>query len=227
VVLLDKPAGGLREIRIPSVRDRVVQQALALVLGRRLDELYSDISFAYRPRRSREGAVLTLARQAKRTGLTWVARIDIRSFFDTIDHERLVLALRGFGVPEELIRLVRVTLHAGVLRRGRVVSNLRGCPQGSPLSPLLSNAYLVDRGPGQALSPRRRNGPGAASSLDRRDVARRCPVQPRGTAPRGARPWEGRTRWRWPSPVCSSSAPACGTLAARFERIEEDARGWF
>jgi group II intron reverse transcriptase/maturase len=142
VVLLDKPAGGLREIRIPTVRDRVVQQAVALVLGSRLDPVFSDVSFAYRPGRSREGAVLTLSRTATRDGLTWVARIDIRTFFDSIDHERLALALRCFGVPEEIIRLVRVTLQAGVLRRGRVVSSRRGCPQGSALSPLLSNAYL-------------------------------------------------------------------------------------
>lgn len=141
---IPKPGGGERVLHIPCVRDRVVQQVLAQRLTRRCDPLLQPICWAYRPARGREGAVRNLLAVARRGALDWVARVDIRAFFDSIDHDRLLAALAKRAVPEEETRLIRLTLAAGILDGPRVVRPRLGCPQGSPLSPVLSNIYLDD-----------------------------------------------------------------------------------
>ena len=131
---IPKPSGGLRRLTIPSVIDRIAQTAVAQVLGPPLDDEFEDSSFGYRPGRSVKGAVGRIS-ALKGTGATWIVDADIKNFFDSVPHDRLLVRLGESMTQGPLTDLISLWLeHSG--DRGR------GLAQGNPLSPLLANLYL-------------------------------------------------------------------------------------
>ena len=138
---IPKPDGRQRPLGIPTVRDRVVQMAAKLVLEPIFEADFRPCSYGFRPKRGALEALEALRKQASRGG-NHVLDADIRDFFGTIDHERL-LKLVGQRISDRrVLKLVRLRLKAGVMEEGRVRKVVAGTPQGGVISPLLANIYL-------------------------------------------------------------------------------------
>ena len=140
-VEIPKPDGGVRLLGIPTVTDRLIQQAIAQVLSKIYDPMFSEHSYGFRPNRSAHDAV----RKAKgyiRDGFRWVVDMDLEKFFDKVNHDRLISTLAKTVNDKPLLKLIRKYLQAGVMINGVVSSTSQGTPQGGPLSPLLSNIVL-------------------------------------------------------------------------------------
>jgi RNA-directed DNA polymerase len=140
-VVIPKPDGGERELGIPTVVDRLIQQAIVQVLSPIYDPGFSPSSYGYRPGRSAHQAVAQ-ARTYVAAGYGWVVDLDLERFFDRVNHDVLMGRLAKRIGDKRLLRLVRRFLEAGVLLNGVVVERGEGTPQGGPLSPLLSNILL-------------------------------------------------------------------------------------
>jgi RNA-directed DNA polymerase len=145
-VALPKPDGGTRELGIPTVVDRLIQQALLQVLQPILDPTFSEHSHGFRPGRSAHGAVRQ-AQQYVRSGYTTVVDVDLAKFFDRVNHDILMDRLARRIADKAVLRLIRRYLQAGAMADGLVSQRTEGTPQGGPLSPLLANVLLdeVDR----------------------------------------------------------------------------------
>lgn len=142
LVRIQKKSGtGLRSLAIPSVRDRVLQTAVALVLMPLFEAEFEECSYAYRPGRSVAMAVQRVER-LRDQGFTWVVDADIHSFFDEIDHEHLLNEVEKLVADAGILRLLRLWLAADVVDGKRRFHLKKGVPQGSPVSPLLANLYL-------------------------------------------------------------------------------------
>jgi group II intron reverse transcriptase/maturase len=136
-----KPDGGIRMLGIPTVRDRMLQQAISQELMIYYDPGFSESSFGFRPGKSAHQAIEQSARYI-RSGKEWVVDIDLEKFFDRINHDRLMQRLgKGIG-DKRLLRLINSYLKAGLMAEGMVEQRTSGTPQGGPLSPLLSNIVL-------------------------------------------------------------------------------------
>lgn len=142
-VFLPKSGGGQRPLGIPTVRDRIVQQALLQVLEPIFEGKFSRRSHGFRPGRGCASA-LEVVDQALRHGYGWVVDADLHSFFDTVDHEKLLDALNAEVADGSVLKLIRRILQAGVSlpETAEVEPTELGTPQGGPLSPLLANVYL-------------------------------------------------------------------------------------
>ncbi len=138
---IPKPDGGERELGIPTVLDRLIQQALLQVLQPRFDPTFSEHSHGFRPRRSAHGAIRE-ARAHIQAGKKWVVDVDLEKFFDRVNHDVLMGRLAKRIEDRRLLGLVRRYLTAGILARGVVLERHEGTPQGGPLSPLLANVLL-------------------------------------------------------------------------------------
>src|SRR5436309_3599948 len=143
---IPKPGGGVRELGIPTVVDRLIQQALLQVLQPLIDPTFSEHSQGFRPGRSAHGAVLE-AQQHVQAGHRWVVDVDLEKFFDRVNHEILMDRLAKRIADKRVLKLIRLYLQAGILAHGVSIERHEGTPQGGPLSPLLANVLLdeVDR----------------------------------------------------------------------------------
>lgn len=143
---IPKPGGGVRELGIPTVVDRLIQQALLQILQPLIDPTFSEHSHGFRPGRSAHGAVLE-AQQYVQAGYRVVVDVDLEKFFDRVNHDILMDRLAKRIVDKWVLRLIRRYLQAGILAHGVHSERIEGTPQGGPLSPLLANVLLdeVDR----------------------------------------------------------------------------------
>lgn len=140
-VEIPKPNGGTRMLGIPTVKDRLVQQAVHQELNRYYEPRFSEYSYGFRPGRSAGQAILQASKHIA-DGKEWVVDIDLEKFFDKINHDRLMQRLsKGIG-DKRLLRLINAYLGTGMMTDGLVEQRTAGTPQGSPLSPLLSNIVL-------------------------------------------------------------------------------------
>jgi RNA-directed DNA polymerase len=143
---LPKPGGGTRELGIPTVTDRLIQQALLQVLQPLIDPTFSAHSYGFRPGRSAHQAVLA-AKAHVEAGCRTVVDVDLEKFFDRVNHDILMDRLAKRIADKGVLRLIRRYLQAGILKDGVCIERHEGTPQGGPLSPLLGNVLLdeVDR----------------------------------------------------------------------------------
>ena len=140
-VEIPKPKGGMRKLGIPTVRDRIIQQAIAQVLSPIYEREFSRYSYGYRPGRNAQQA-LKQASAYVTQGREVVVDMDMKSFFDEVNHDRLMYELSTKVGDKNLLRLIRKYLQSGILQGGLISQRIKGTPQGSPLSPLLSNIVL-------------------------------------------------------------------------------------
>ena len=140
-VEIPKPDGGIRKLGIPTVIDRIIQQAMTQQLIPIYEPKFSDGSFGYRPGRSAKDAVQRIKKYAEQ-GYTRAVVLDLSKYFDTLNHELLVNILRRDIKDERVIQMIKRYLRSGVMENGVVVETEEGSPQGGNLSPLLANIYL-------------------------------------------------------------------------------------
>jgi RNA-directed DNA polymerase len=140
-VEIPKPGKGMRMLGIPTVVDRLIQQALHQVLSPLFEANFSESSYGFRPRRSAHQAALK-AREYVREGRRWVVDIDLEKFFDRVNHDVLMSRLARRVKDKRVLRLIRRYLQAGMMSNGLTTARREGTPQGGPLSPLLSNILL-------------------------------------------------------------------------------------
>jgi RNA-directed DNA polymerase len=140
-VRIPKPDGGERLLGIPTVIDRVIQQAVLQRLQPLWDPTFSEHSYGFRPGRSAHQAVAQ-AQAHILDGYQWVVDIDLAKFFDRVNHDRLMAAVAARVADRRVLRLIRSYLTAGVLEHGLFEASREGTPQGGPISPLLSNLVL-------------------------------------------------------------------------------------
>lgn len=138
---IPKPDGGTRQLGIPTVIDRIIQQAIAQILIPIYEPQFSDASYGYRPGRSAKEAIRKVKKYAEE-GYTHAVQVDLSKYFDTINHDLLLNLLRQTIKDGRVIKLIKKYLKSGIMADGVIVRTEQGTPQGGPLSPLLANIYL-------------------------------------------------------------------------------------
>ena len=142
-VEIPKPGGGVRQLGIPTVLDRFIQQALHQVLSPVFEPGFSESSYGFRPGRN-AGQAVQQARDYVEAGHRWVVDIDLEAFFDRVNHDMLMARVARQVKDKRVLKLIRAYLESGVCEGGLVTASKEGTPQGGPLSPLLSNILLTD-----------------------------------------------------------------------------------
>ena len=140
-VEIPKPNGGIRQLGIPTVMDRMIQQAIVQVISPICEPHFSDTSYGFRPNRSCEKAIMKLLEYLN-DGYEWIVDIDLEKFFDTVPQDRLMSLVHNIIEDGDTESLIRKYLHSGVIINGQRHKTLVGTPQGGNLSPLLSNVML-------------------------------------------------------------------------------------
>ena len=141
-VEIPKPDGGKRQLGVPTVVDRMVQQAMVQVLQPIFEKTFSECSYGFRPKRNAHQAI-ERAKEYYEEGYTYVVDLDLEKYFDTVNHDLLIKMVRETVKDEGVIALIRKFLKSGVMVDGLVSQTEQGTPQGGNLSPLLSNIYLT------------------------------------------------------------------------------------
>lgn len=240
---IPKPGGGVRDLGIPCVLDRFIQQAILQVLQPRFDPTFSEHSYGFRPGRRAHDAVCA-AQRFIQAGRRWVVDVDLAKFFDRVNHDVLMGRLATRLADRCLLGLIRRYLEAGILADGAVIARHKGTPQGGPLSPLLANVLLdeVDRElekRGHAFARyaddcnvyvrSKRAGADVLQALRRLYAKLRLPVNEAKSAV--ARPWDrtslGYRFWVAPGrQVKRRVAPdALATMKARVRELTGRSRG--
>jgi RNA-directed DNA polymerase len=142
-VAIPKPGGGVRELGIPTVADRLIQQAMYQVLNPLFDHTFSKHSYGFRKGKSAHDAVKQ-AREYQKQGKRWVVDTDLAKFFDEVNHDMLMGRIAKKVQDKAMLKLIRSYLRTGIMTGGLAEVREKGTPQGSPLSPLLSNIVLDD-----------------------------------------------------------------------------------
>ncbi len=142
-VEIPKPDGGIRQLGIPTVLDRLIQQAIQQILTPIIEPKFSEHSYGFRPGRKAHDAV-TKAREYNREGYEWVVDIDLEKFFDRVNHDILMAKVARQIEDKRVLRLIRRYLESGIMVNGVLMASEEGTPQGGPLSPLLANIMLDD-----------------------------------------------------------------------------------
>ena len=142
-ICIPKAGGGQRQLGIPTVIDRMVQQAILQVLTPILELEFSDLSFGFRPGRSAHQAIEKASEYVK-DGYVYVVDMDLEKFFDRVNHDVLMARVARYIKDKRLLKLLRAFLTAGLMQNGVVQRREEGTPQGGPLSPLLGNVLLTD-----------------------------------------------------------------------------------
>ena len=140
-VEIPKPQGGKRMLGIPTVVDRLLQQAIAQSLSLKYEGQFSKHSYGFRPNKNAHQAVMQ-GQSYLNGGKTWIVELDLEKFFDKVNHDRLMSVLSRTVKDKPTLKLIRSYLTSGILEGGMVSQRTEGTPQGSPLSPLLSNIVL-------------------------------------------------------------------------------------
>ena len=140
-VEIPKPGGGIRQLGIPSVLDRFIQQALMQVLQHEWDATFSNFSYGFRPKRSAHQAIKQSQGYLKK-GYRWVVDMDLEKFFDRVNHDKLMSEVRKRVSDRRVNILILRVLRSGVEYEGKLLKTVEGTPQGGPLSPLLANLTL-------------------------------------------------------------------------------------
>jgi len=140
-VEIPKPQGGVRMLGIPTVIDRLLQQAISQWLGQFYEPNFSTFSYGFRPRKNAHQAVIQ-AQTFLNEGKSQVIELDLEKFFDKVNHDKLMSLLMRKVIDKPTLRLIRQYLRSGIMEGGVVSQRTEGTPQGSPLSPLLSNIIL-------------------------------------------------------------------------------------
>lgn len=141
-VEIEKPDGGIRLIGIPTVRDRVIQQALKSVLEPIFDPEFHPSSYGYRPGCGAHDAIAKATAFMRTHGLKWVIDMDLSKCFDTLDHDLIIQTVRKKVTDGSVLNLIRMFLEGGVMKFGEFEPSIVGSPQGGVISPLLANIYL-------------------------------------------------------------------------------------
>ena len=141
LVEIEKPGGGKRGLGIPTVVDRMIQQAVHQALNPLFDPEFSESSFGYRKGKSAEQAVLQ-AQGYMQEGKRWVVNVDLSKFFDEVNHDVLMAKIKREVMDKRMLKLIDRYLRTGIMQEGVASPRSQGTPQGSPLSPLLSNIIL-------------------------------------------------------------------------------------
>jgi len=142
-VEIPKPGGGVRQLGIPTVLDRFIQQAVLQVLQPRIDPTFSEHSYGFRPGRSAHQAVCQAQRDVQ-SGRRWVVDVDLEKFFDRVNHDLLMGRVAKHVADRRVLTLIRRYLEGGIMVNGVVMERHDGTPQGGPLSPVLANVLLDD-----------------------------------------------------------------------------------
>lgn len=140
-VEIPKPNGGKRMLGIPTVLDRLIQQAISQCLTPKYEKQFSKQSYGFRPKKNAHQAVMQ-AQIYVREGKEWIVELDLEKFFDKVNHDRLMSLLSRTVTDKPTLKLIRQYLTSGILIGGMISQRVEGTPQGSPLSPLLSNVIL-------------------------------------------------------------------------------------
>jgi RNA-directed DNA polymerase len=140
---IPKPNGGTRMLGIPTVLDRTIQQAIVMVIEDAFEPQFSEHSYGFRKSRNAQQAVQA-AQQYVKEGHTWVVETDLSKFFDRVNHDILMSRIAKVIDDKPMLKLIRRYLNTGIMENGVVIPREEGVPQGSPLSPLLSNIMLTE-----------------------------------------------------------------------------------
>jgi RNA-directed DNA polymerase len=143
-VEIPKPDGGVRQLGIPTVLDRLIQQAIAQVLTAMFEEVFSPHSYGFRPGRSAHQAVQK-SQEYIRAGYDWVVDIDLEKFFDRVNHDMLMARVARVVKDKRVLKLIRAYLNSGVMMNGIVMDTEAGTPQGGPFTPPTMLRILLSR----------------------------------------------------------------------------------